>query len=175
MHDKLKRIFIDPKIPFGWFLFAVLAASLAGVWASPYFLPEKNVSNPFKHYSVGETLNTGSVEFRVESFRTDQQAAPPYILNAGNQYLIPTISLTNKTNSNFELIPLLYFYIKDAGGNIYHLTDAPVKIQQLAGPVPAQETVREEIGFEVPKNIQNPTLYFEQGTTGHLVLAVDLK
>jgi hypothetical protein len=73
-----------------------------------------------------------------------------------------------------EMIPLLYFYIKDGAGNVYHPTAAPIMTDQLTGPLLPGETVREEIGFEVPQNIDHPVLYFERGTPGHPVIAVDL-
>jgi len=91
----------------------------------------------------------------------------------GYEFVIPTIVITNHLATTLELIPLIYFYVKDSAGNVYHVTAVPTATDQLTGPILPGEKVREEIGFEVPVGIDHPALYFERGTVGHPVIAID--
>ena len=135
---------------------------------------QKRNSSLSKHYSIGQNVNINDVSLNVESLRYDIRGSASNQLKSGYQYLITTVVLTNNLASNFEMMPLLYFYIKDGQGNIYNVSVADIYGEQLTGPILPGESVREEIAFEVPINVDKPTLYFQRGTPDHAVVAFDL-
>ncbi|MDR3581982.1 MAG: DUF4352 domain-containing protein [Candidatus Pacebacteria bacterium] len=175
--ERLKRMFVEPRVSYGVFFAGIVlmaAVSFAAI-VSGY---DRALLEPTPvaslHDAIGETMTAADVAFTVNGFRTDAKGVPGLSPMPGYEFLIPAVTLTNNTGADLEMIPLLYFYIKDSEGNVYHPTAAPIMTDQLTGPILPGETVREEIGFEVPLGIDRPALYFERGTPGHPVVAVDL-
>lgn len=173
LKSRLKSFFVEPKVPYGLLLAGLLITTIVVLIAVRQNRFIASI-NPFRHHTMGETVDVNGVSVRVESFRYDTKGKGPFIPQPGNEFLILTIDIQNNTDADFELIPLAYFYIKDAAGNVYNVTDAPVQNSQLTGPILPHENAREEIGFEVPGHIVRPALYFERGTPDHLVTAIDL-
>ncbi|HVN26213.1 MAG TPA: DUF4352 domain-containing protein [Candidatus Paceibacterota bacterium] len=171
-----KKIFTEPKVSYGILVVALLCMAAVSKLALDIGSSQSEGIRavPSAHYSVGQAVNANEIALTVDGFREDVEGLPYLKPDAGNKFLIPTVSITNHTASQFDLIPLLFFYIKDAEGNVYDITAAPIHTAQVTGPILPGETVKEELGFEVPANIDHPTLYFERGTPDHLVVAVDL-
>lgn len=172
--QQFTHLFTEPRVPYGLFFVGLVIAVAVGYGAA-----ESGRSAPAPvlfsaHYAVGDTILTDGVAVGVESVRADTKGYPGFTPMPGYQFLIPMVDITNHLATNLELIPLLYFYIKDKEGNVYHSTAVPTNTDQLTGPILPGEKVREEIGFEVPQNIDHPALYFERGTIGHPVVAIDL-
>jgi hypothetical protein len=185
--QRLKRIFVEPQVSYGFFFGAIIlvaAISFAAIVfghdraALAPALSASATTDTFAstsaHHAIGETITIDEIAFAVQSFRIDAKGVPGLAPMPGYEFFIPTVTITNNTGATFEMIPLLYFYIKDPEGDVYRPTAAPIMTDQLTGPLLPGETVREEIGFEVPLGIDRPALYFERGTSGHPVVAVDL-
>jgi hypothetical protein len=172
---KLQQLFTRPRVPFGLFFIGVVLAAAVGYAAveiEQYAPPPVAISSA--HFAVGDTIEADGVAVSVENFRYDTTGYPGFTPMPGYEFLIPTVDITNDLATNLELIPLVYFYVKDSAGNVYHVTAVPTATDQLTGPILPGEKVREEIGFEVPLGIDHPALYFERGTVGHPVIAIDL-
>ena len=173
--QRFKNFFTEPRVPYGLLTIGIILAMIVGYAAvgSGRLAPLPAPTTPV-HYAVGDTIQTDSIALKVESFRFDLKGVPGFAPMPGYQFLMPMVTIANRTNTNFELIPLLFFYIKDSKGNVYHPTAAPIVTDQLTGPILPGEKVREELGFEVPVGTRNPALYFERGTAGHPVIVIDL-
>jgi len=175
LKDRLQRIFTKPRVPYGLFVLGVPLAAAMGYAAVEFgrYAPP-TAAAPAKHFAVGDTIETDGVAVSVDSFRYDVKGYPGFTPMPGYQFLIPTVTITNHLATNLEMIPLVYFYIKDSAGNVYDVTAVPITTDQLTGPILPGEKVREELGFEVPVGIDHLALYFERGTVGHPVVAIDL-
>lgn len=172
---KLKKLFTEPRVPYGLFFLGIIlavAVGYAAVALGQYTRSLVPITTP--HHVMGDIVSSDGITLTAESFRSDTKGFPGFAPMQDYQFLMPMIDITNHTNVSMEVIPLLYFYIKDNAGNVYHPTAAPIMTDQLTGPLLPGETVREEIGFEVPLGIDHPTLYFERGTPNHPVIAIDL-
>lgn len=126
-------------------------------------------------YHLGEEINSGGLSLVVESVRRDDKGSGPLKPIEGNEYVIVKINLKNNTSKSFDFIPLLFFHLKDSAGNVYESTAVPTDGAQLSGALLPQDSIREDIGFEVPKKTGNLVLYFEPGTPGKPTLSIDLK
>jgi hypothetical protein len=171
----LKNIFTKPQIPSGLFIIGIVLAAGVGYTAVALkYLHESSVQIISLHHVAGENIETDGVTLTMESFRVDTKGVPGLAPSSGNEFIMPMVDITNHTNADLEMIPILYFSIKDADGNVYHPTAVPLMTDQLTGPILPGEKVREEIGFEIPLNSKDPALYFERGTPNHPVVAIDL-
>jgi hypothetical protein len=174
---RFKDIFTQPWIPVGPFFISLgfmAVATYIAIQLGQFSQGSKIAIVSAEHHAIGENIVAGNSALKVESVRYDTTGNQVLKPEAGNEYLMPTVDITNHSNENLQLIPLLFFYIKDSQGNVYDITAAPIHNDQLTGPILPGETAREEIGFEVPTGIDHPALYFEPGTTGDPVVAVDL-
>ena len=176
LRNRLQRLFAKPRVPYGLFFIGIVLAALMGYAAVELgrYAPQSPATVPATHFAVGGTIETDGVAVSVDSFRFDTKGYPGFTPMPGYEFLIPTVTVTNNLATNLELIPLIYFYVKDSAGNIYHVTAVPAASDQLTGPILPGEKAREEIGFEVPVGVDHPALYFERGTAGHPVIAIDL-
>jgi hypothetical protein len=172
--ERFKNFFSEPRVPYALFFAGIMLAAAVSYLASELgrYVPPQSVLPA--HYAVGDTIETDGVAVSVESVRYDTKGYPGFTPMPGYEFLIPMVDITNHLATNLELIPLIYFYIKDKAGNVYHITAVPIVTDQLTGPILPGENVREELGFEVPQGIDQPTLYFERGTVGHPVVAINL-
>jgi hypothetical protein len=172
--NKVKKFFTEPKIPYGLFALALLVmggVGYAALWLGQAAQPPLIVDST--HFAIGDTIGVGGFALKVESFRVDYNGDSVLKPSSGDEFLIPTIDVTNHTAVTQDLIPLLFFYIQDAQGNVYHINAVPLQTDQTSQILPG-ETVREEIGFEVPQTINHPALYFQHGPVGTPLVAVDL-
>ena len=89
---------------------------------------------------------------------------------------MPMVDVTNHTNAGLEMIPLLYcyFYIKDADGNVYQPTAAPIATGQLTGPILPGKKCAKRSASKCRSILKTPVLYFERGTPGQPIVAVNL-
>ena len=168
------HIFLAPKVSYGLFAVGLALMAIASYAAVEMGQSLRESVSASRHYTIGEVASIQRVSLTVESVRYDAQGDGYIAPKPGRQFLMPTIYVKNGLPTNFELIPLLYFYLKDGKGNVYNTTVGPIHGNQLAGPILPYEGVREEIAFDVPNDIVYPSLYFERGTADHAVGAIDL-
>lgn len=166
-----RSLFVSPRIPIGVFAFFILC-TMAITWyaiaTSSRQLPPPPTSR------IEETVSLPGTDLVVESVRRDASGAGPLTPHPDNEFIVVMVTLVNTSERTFELVPLLSFHIKDAAGNVYNVTAVPSDSNQLSGPLLPHDTIREEIGFEVPKGASGLRMLFEPGTPGHDVALIDL-
>ena len=168
-----KKFFSEPKISFGMFFGFMFLVAVA-VWYGAVKGNQVRISNiQDKHY-IGEVVNTPDISLQVESVRVDKIGQPPIVPLPGYKFVIATVSLQNNGDKPFDLIPLLYFYLKDKDGNVFDVVAVPSPTNSLSGPILPHDKIREEIGFQVLENATDLRLYFNSGLPSNNVVAVDL-
>jgi|GEM_PF-5992664 len=170
---QIKIFFTDRKVSVGFLVTSLVITAIISSFAT-IAGTQKRESNLSTHYQINQEVNVRNISLAVESVRYDTSGSPANQLKPDYQFLIATITLTNNQDINFELMPLLFFYVKDAQGNIYNVSTADIYGEQLTGPILPGENIREEVAFEIPISVTKPVLYFERGTPDHAVVAFDL-
>ena len=165
---------LKPKISRMVFLFFIFFA-MGVTWYAVTRGEQRRETILFARYEVGEKISTGALSFTVEKFRHDPQGAGPLSPKVGYEFLIPTIVLSNTSESPFDFSPLLSLYVKDSFGNVYPESAIPSEGGQLSGPLLPHDILREEVGFEVPLGASGLVLYFESGRSGKGTVTVSLE
>ncbi|MBI5817260.1 MAG: DUF4352 domain-containing protein [Candidatus Yonathbacteria bacterium] len=173
IQEKTKIFFTQPKISFGVFLLFI-ALSVCVTWFATTTGGREQRSNLSIVHRIGEQIQTDTLALSVESVRRDEIGAGPLAPKAGYEFIVPTITLKNTSETSFDLIPLLYFHIKDNKGNVYNVVAIPSESNQLSGPILPYDMIREEIGFEVAKGAEGLTLHFDPGTHNQKSAVIDL-
>lgn len=172
--EKIKIFFTRPKISLGVFLLFITLSLCVG-WFAATTGDKEQRSNLSLVHRIGEQVQTNELTLSVESVRHDETGAGPLTPRAGYEFIIPTITLKNTSETSFDLIPLLYFHVKDTAGNVYTIVAIPSESNQLSGPILPHDMIREEIGFEVAKDAQGLSLYFDPGTQNQQTVVIDLE
>ncbi len=169
----IKNVLLKPKISGVVFLLFIVFA-IGVTWYAGTFGREQRNTNLFVEHSLGEEVRAENLSFLVEKLRYDPQGAGPLLPRPGYEFLIPTIVINNTGDKVFDFIPLLSLYVKDASGNVYSETAVISEGNVLSGPISPHDILREEVGFEVPKNASGLVLYFEPGGADRKIIAVNL-
>jgi len=172
--EKIKIFFTQPKVSFGVFLLFI-ALSVGVTWFAGAVGEKEQRSNLLATHGIGEKIQTRELTLSVEGVRRDEIGAGPLVPRAGYEFIIPTITLKNTSEKPFDLIPLLYFHIKDNKGNVYNVVAIPSDSAELSGKIPPHDMIREEIGFEVIKGAQGLLLHFDPGTFDQQTVVVNLE
>lgn len=171
---KIKHILLKPRIsPVVFLLFIFFAAGVT--WYAETNGKLERGMNPSAPYALGDVIRAGNISFIVEKLRRDSQGAGPLTPRAGYEFLVPTVVLKNEAEKPFDFIPLLSFYVKDQSGNVYPIVAVPSEGSQLSGPLLPHDTLREEVGFEVPSGASGLVLYFEAVGVDRNIVAVNLE
>ena len=160
LHALLRRIFIKPTVPWGVF-FAFIFIAMGITWYGFTKGSQKQETNLLERHVLGEEIVNREVFFTVHSVRHDSKGAGPLVPKKGNEFLGVMFTLYNNSNKSFDFAPLLHFHVKDDAGNIYGVVAIPNSTEQLPGSISPHDKLREEVGFEVPKNARGLTLYFD--------------
>lgn len=166
-----KAFMTKPKVSFGVFIFFLIVAIVITAYAVSWGTQDRQSAHRASS-QIGKEIIAGDIALTVHGVRRDSVGGGPLIPQKGNEFLITMLTVRNLGSKPFELIPLLQFHIKDSAGNIYNVTAVPTPGNQLSGPLSPHDLVREELGFEVPRGINDPMLYFE---SEQKVFVVDLK
>lgn len=164
----------EPRVSIGMFTFFVILAIVVtrGALISGEKAKESMLRMP---YYLGEEVKLNDLSIQVHSVRRDQVGGGPLTPRKGYEFVIPTITLRNNSNKAFDLIPLFNFHIKDGEGNVYNVAAVISQGNQLSGPIPPHDAVREEVGFEVAQGAHDLALYFEVGDTEHTIAVINLE
>lgn len=165
--------FKQPKISLGVFLLFIIL-SVCVVWLAATIGGREQRSNLSIVHRIGEQVKTDTLIFSVESVRRDEIGAGPLTPRTGYEFIVPTITLKNTSETSFNFIPLLYLHVKDSAGNVYNVVAIPSESNQLSGPILPHDVIREEIGFEVAKGAEGLTLHFDPGTHDQKSVVFDL-
>lgn len=173
MFEQIKKIMTEPRVSIGMFvLFIALAIIVTrGALISGGKARESILRTP---YHIGEEAVINDLSIEVHSVRRDSVGGGPLTPRSGYEFVIPTVTIKNNGSKPFEFIPLFNFHIKDGAGNVYNVAAVVSEGNQLSGPVPPHDAVREEIGFEVAKGATDLALYFDSGGLDRTIIVIDL-
>ena len=98
----------------------------------------------------------------VESISVDDKGVPPQLqLPEGYVFIVVDLTVRNLAADEKLFLPQDHLYIRDEAGLRYDLTAAPKVEKSVAGAVVAGDKIRGQVGYMVPKDQKNLTLYFE--------------
>lgn len=168
----ITRSFIKPAVPAGVAFVLVIISMIATRYAVHAWFTARP-ANAARHASIGDTVSAPGITVRVDSVRTDAHGVGPLAPHPGNVFIVPTVVLTNTGHDPIDLVPLLYFHVRDGVGNVYPVTAIPNASPQYSGTILPNDTVRQDVGFDVPRTASPLTLYVETGAPSS-VIAIDL-
>lgn len=135
-----------------------------------YSLTDTNVKMP----SIGEVFRIGDFNITIHDVRYDKNGNEFFKLSPKHHFVITDITLTNTSGKPAEFIPLLHLHARDSMNRVYSVEPIPTEFGQWSGSLLPHDTVRQEIGFEVPNTETKLRLYFETGTPNRDVAVVNL-
>lgn len=134
-----------------------------------------NTTTPTQEtYKVGDQVQSGEHVFSVNAVRKDTGTGfvKP---KSGSVYLIPNVTVENKSNSPVTVSTLLSMYVKDSEGNEYTPTLTSDATGKVDGELLAGEKVKGDVGFEVPSTATGMKFYYEPTWLGsEKTIIVDL-
>lgn len=169
----VKKLMTEPRIPIGIFILFVVLAMFVTQYAV-FFREKENDFLTRAPYTIEEEIYAGNLALTIHSVRRDPIGVGPLTPRTGYQFVVADITLKNNGQDQFDLIPLLQFYVKDNEGKVYTVALAPSEMNARSGPIPPHDLIREEIGFEVAKDAEGLALYLETGEPGQPVIVVNL-
>ena len=120
-------------------------------------------SSNSNYYTVGQTINKSGLAFSLNSVKVDAVGNTIFKPTDQSKFVIADVTITNNTTSQIPVVPVTQMYLKDADGQTYNISPAPVTSQLNAGNLPAGENLRGEISFEAPSRLSSMKLYYDSG------------
>ncbi len=160
----------------GWLLALVLGT--VAVYYRVHGLDTEEVYHtyPLKVWQQGEIVSSDSIAFRVNSLRTDTVQVPGYWeLPDGGQFVVLSLTVTNKTDAPYILSPITTMHLKDQAGTQYQVSSAPSITQAFGGELPAGQSVTGEVGFITQKGATSLQLFYDPRTSGDQTIITNLK
>lgn len=124
---------------------------------------------------VGDTVQHGAFELTVHGVTDPLEPADEFFgPDAGNRWLMVEVSITNVSDE-----PQDYgsydFKVKDADNFEYTTGFVDLQRELTSGSLPPGDTVRGQIGFEVPENAAIVRLIFDPGFFGDARIDITLR
>lgn len=108
----------------------------------------------------GETFQVSDVEIGLIGVREGENEV--FAAEEGNMYIVAEFQVTNTSSEPYTLSTLLQFDMIDVDGTEYSISIFPEMSEMLDGDIPAGQTKRGEVGFEVPQNKGPYTIRFSE-------------
>jgi len=135
---------------------AVMFGSLALLYRWQYLIESDSNSVEYSSNSVnqGDIVVRKDYAMVVTGVKSDRTQIPNYWqLNDDQKFVIVDLSFKNRTISSYSMSPISSMQLVDESGKHYDVTSAVSITNGLGGEVAPQATVRGEVGFTVPNNL----------------------
>jgi len=121
-------------------------------------------------YTTGDAVTSGMWQVTLNSAKPTTDDGPYHIPKAGNVFLVLNVTLKNTDTINKTASSFLMFTLRDGQGNSYEET-ALLNSQSPDGAVVADQRIRGDLPYEVPKSVTSFVLQFEPaiGDTADIV------
>ena len=143
---------------FGSIVLVILVVGILALLSNQSFSAKKTVTNPdYGTKVLGADTTSDKYKLKVNHFETLQASEA-----GSNQYRVRVnVSITNTSNGERQISPLLQMHILDQSGTPYDMTADYQKDQIIGGPLSSVSTFNGDIDFNMPQTQKPQTFTFQ--------------
>lgn len=113
---------------------------------------------------------TNPIGVTFSTITYDDVGIPPvWIPGEGQQFVMIELTVANKSGEVFHFSPVAQLMLTDSSGKTYEVTSAPKLINGLGGPIDPGVTLTGQVGFTVPKNVENLRLTYTSKNSQEII------
>lgn len=133
------------------------------------------VTDPAKVLTSQQVGNNDAMTVTISSVTENDKYDQAFTIDSSETMLILDISITNKTGSVQQLIPVNQFYVRTEEGDYSALHASSYVISPLeATDLAPNKTATGQLSFNVPKHVAHPLLYVDTGWGKNVPLVYDV-
>lgn len=141
---------------------------------SGFVFPDEETPAPPETGAIGEAVANGAYELLVDELRDPYLSSDEFFEpEPGNRWVVVEVSITN-TSEEAQQYGSYDFKLKDSDNFEYTTGFVDVAQELGSGSLPAGDTVRGQLGFEVPATASIVRLIFDPGFFGEARIDIEL-
>ena len=156
---------IDIQLSFGWtkraqrylFLVSLGILLMSALLLMQAYRVEKRTPKPqpkavsAQGFAIGQKIAMGTSEVTVDSV-TYTDGSDHFKAPSGSRYAIVSISITNPSDTPFNMLPANDTYVKSEAGDLAYLSPVGLDVPYRAGEILHGETIKGQLSYLVNSN-----------------------